>query len=77
MVNIIMDGAFNFQLNPTVDKRGGNFFQRQSVIIKIEELYNQKRIYITFGALKTVRHVVIHAWSQSEPQIFSRLDYWL
>ena len=30
--NIIMSGDFNCPLNPTVDKRGGNLFPRQSVI---------------------------------------------
>ena len=37
----LIGGDFNCPLNPTVDKRGGNLFPRQSVINTIEELQSE------------------------------------
>jgi len=73
--NIIMGGDFNCPLNPTVDKRGGNLFPRQSVINTIEELQLELDLHDIWRIKNpTMRS---YTWSQSEPQIFSRLDYWL
>ena len=73
--NIIMGRDFNCPLNPTVDKRGGNLFPRQSVINTIEELQSELDLHdISRIKNPTTR---TYTWSQSEPQTFPRLDYWL
>ena len=73
--NIIMGGDFNCPLNPTVDKRGGNFFPRQSVINTIEELQSELDLHDIWRIKNPTTHS--YSWSQSEPQIFSRLEHWL
>ena len=73
--NIIMGGDLNCPLNPTVDKRGGNLFPRQSVINIIEELQSELDLHDIWRIKNPMTRS--YTWSQSEPQIFSRLDYWL
>ena len=75
MENIIMGGDFNCPLNPTVDKRGGNLFPRQSVINITEELQSELDLYDIWRIKNPTSRS--YTWSQSEPQFFSRLDYWL
>ena len=62
-------------INPTVDKRGGNLFPRQSVINTIEELQSELDLHDIWRIKNPTTRS--YTWSQSEPQIFSRLDYWL
>ena len=73
--NIIIGGDFNCPLNPTVDKRGGNLFPRQSVINTIEELQSELDLHDIWRIKNPTTRS--YTWSQSEPPIFSRLDYWL
>ena len=73
--NIIMGGDFNRPLNPTVDKRGGNLFPRQYVINTIEELQSELDLHDIWRIKNPTTRS--YTWSQSEPPIFSRLDYWL
>ena len=73
--NIIMGGDFNCPLNPIVDKRGGNLIPRQSVINSIDHLQTELDLHDIWRIKNpTLRSFT---WSQTEPLIFSRLDYWL
>ena len=73
--NIIIGGDFNCPLNPIVDKRGGNLIPRQSVINSIGYLQSELDLHDIWRIKNpTLRSFT---WSQSEPLIFSRLDYWL
>ena len=73
--NIIMRGDFNCPLNPVIDKRGGNLTPRQSVINAIEQLKFELDLHDIWRVKNPTRRS--YTWSQSEPLIFSRLDYWL
>lgn len=73
--NIIMGGDFNCPLNPLVDKRGGNLFPRQQVINTIEELQSELDLHDVWRIKNPETRS--YTWSQAEPPIFSRLDYWL
>ena len=75
--NIVMGGDFNCPLNPTVGKRGGNLFPRQSVINTIEELQSELDLPDIWRIKNPTTRTRSYTWSQSEPKIFSRLDYWL
>ena len=66
--NIIMGGDFNCPLNPTVDKRGGNLFPRQSVINIIEELQSELDLHDIWRIKNPTTRS--YTWSQLEPQIF-------
>ena len=74
--NIIFGGDFNCPLNPAVDKRGGNLIPRRSVInAMIEQIQSEIDLHDIWRIKNpTMRS---YTWSQSEPLIFSRLDYWL
>jgi len=73
--NIVVGGDLNCPLNPVIDKRGGNMIPRQSVISIIEELQSELDLHDIWRVKNpTVRSFT---WSQSNPLIFSRLDYWL
>ena len=70
-----MGGDFNYPLDPIVDKIGGILIPRQSVINAIEELKSEFDLHdICRIKNPTLRS---YTWSQPEPPIFSRLDYWL
>ena len=66
--NIIMGGDFNCPLNPTVDKRGGKLFPRQSVINTIEELQSELDLHDIWRIKNPTTRS--YKWSQSEPQFF-------
>ena len=73
--NIIVGGDFNCPLNPVVDKRGGSLIPRQSVISTIEQLQSELDLHDIWRIKNpTIRSFT---WSQSNPLVFSRLDYWL
>ena len=72
--NIIIGGDFNCPLNPVIDKRGGNMIPRQSVNNIIEQLQSELDLHDRRIKNPTVRSFT---WSQSNPLICSRLDYWL
>ena len=73
--NIIVGGDFNCPLNPVIDKRGGNMIPRQSVINIIEQLQSELDLHDIWRIKNPT--VCSFTWSQSNPLIFSRLDYWL
>ena len=73
--NIIMGGDFNCPLNPIVDKRGGILTPRQSVINAIEHLQSELDLHDIWRIKNPTTRS--YTWSQTEPLIFSRLDYWL
>ena len=73
--NIIFGGDFDCPLNPAVVKRGGNIFPRRSVIAAIEHLQSELDVYDIWRIKNPTTRS--YTWSQSEPLIFSRLDYWL
>ena len=73
--NVVMGEDFYCPLNPTVDERGGNLFPRQSVINTIEELQSELDLHDIWHIKNLTTRS--YTWSQSEPQFFSRLDYWL
>ena len=73
--NIIFGGDFNCPLNPAVDKRGGNLIPRRSVINAIEQIQSELDLH-DIWPIKNPK-MRSYTWSQSEPLIFSRLDYWL
>ena len=73
--NIIVGGDFNCPLNPVVDKRGGSLIPRQSVISTIEQLQSELDLHDIWRIKNpTIRNFT---WSQSNPLVFLRLDYWL
>ena len=73
--NIIMGGDFNCPLNPIVDKRGGNLMPRQSVINAIESLQWELDLHDVWRIKNPTERSF--TWSQPEPLVLSRLDYWL
>ena len=73
--NIIMGGDFNCPLNPKIDKRGGTLTPRQSVINTVEQIQSELDLHDIWRVKNPTRRS--YTWSQSEPLIFSRLDYWL
>ena len=73
--NIIVSGDFNCPLNPVIDKRGSSLIPRQSVISTIEQLQSELDLHDIWRIKNpTIRSFT---WSQSNPLVFSRLDYWL
>ena len=73
--DIIIGGDFNCPLNPVIDKRGGCMIPRQSVINVIEQLQSELDLHDIWRVKNpTIRSFT---WSQSNPLVFSRLDYWL
>ena len=73
--NIIMGGDFNCPLNPILDKRGGNLMPRQSVINAIESLQWELDLHEIWRIKNPTERSF--TWSQPEPLVLSRLDYWL
>ena len=73
--NIIMGGDFNCPLNPILDKRGGNLMPRQSVINAIERLQWELDLHDIWRIKNPTERSF--TWSQPEPLVLSRLDYWL
>ena len=73
--NIIFGGDFDCPLNPAVVKRGGNIFPRRSVISAIEHLQSELDVHDIWRIKNPTTRS--YTWSQSEPLIFSRLDYCL
>ena len=73
--NIIMGGDLNCPLNPIIDKRGGNLIPRQAVIITIELLQSELDLHDIWRVKNPTKRS--YTWSQSNPLIFLRLDYWL
>ena len=73
--NIIFGGDFNCPLNHAVDKRGGNIFPRRFVIAAIEQIQSELDVHNIWRIKNPTTRS--YTWSQSEPLIFSRLDYWL
>ena len=73
--NIIMGGDFNCLLNPIVDKTGGNLMPRQSVINVIERLQWELDLHDIWRIKNPTERSF--TWSQPEPLVLSRLDYWL
>ena len=73
--NIIMGGDLNCPLNPIIDKRGGNLIPRQSLIKTIELLQSTLDLHDIWRVKNPTKRS--YTWSQSNPLIFSRLDYWL
>ena len=73
--NIIFGGDFNCPLNPVLDKRGGILIPRQSVINAIEQL----QLELDLHDIWRIRNPTTRSftWSQSQPLIFARLDFWL
>ena len=73
--DIIVGEDFNCSLNPVVDKRGGSMIPRQSVINVIEQLQSELDLHDIWRVKNpTIRSFT---WSQSNPLVFSRLDYCL
>ena len=73
--NIIVGGDFNCPLNPVIDKRGGMLVPRQSVINSIDQLQSELDLHDIWHIKNpTIRSFT---WSQPEPLILCRLDYWL
>ena len=73
--DIIVGGDFDCPLNPVIDKRGGSMIPRQSVINVIEQLRSELDLHDIWRVKNpTIRNFT---WSQSNPSVFSRLDYWL
>ena len=70
-----MGGDFNCLLNPIVDKRGENLMPRQSVINVIERLQWELDLHDIWRIKNPTERSF--TWSQSEPLVLSRLDYWL
>ena len=73
--NIIMGGDFNCPLNPILDKRGGNLMPRQSVINAIESLQWELDLHDIWRIKNPTERSF--TWSQPEPLVLSRLDYWI
>ena len=73
--NIIMGGDLNCPLNPIIDKRSGNLIPRQAVINTIELLQSELDLHDIWRVKNPTKRS--YTWSQSNPLIFSRLDYWL
>ena len=72
--NIIMGGDFNCPLNPILDKRGGNLMPRRSVINAIERLQWELDLHDIWRIKNPTERSF--TWSQPEPLVLSRLDYW-
>jgi len=70
-----MGGEINCPLNPIIDKRGGNLIPRQSVINTIESLQSELDLHDIWRVKNPTKRSF--TWSQPEPLIMSRLDYWL
>ena len=70
-----MGGDFNCLLNPIVDKTGGNLMPRQSVINVIERLQWELDLHDIWRIKNPTERSF--TWSQPEPLVLSRLDYWL
>ena len=73
--NIIMGGDLNCPLNPIIDKRSGKLIPRQAVINAIELLQSEIDLHDIWRVKNPTKRS--YTWSQSNPLIFSRLDYWL
>ena len=73
--NIIFGGDFNCPLNTAVDKRDGNLIPRTSLINAIEQIQSELDLQDIWHIKNPMMRS--YTWSQSEPLIFSRLDYWL
>ena len=73
--NIIMGGDLNCPLNPIIGKRGGNLIPRQAVINTIEMLQSKLDLHDIWRVKNQTKPS--YTSSQSNPLIFSRLDYWL
>ena len=73
--NIIMGRNFNCPLNPVVDKRGGILVPRHSVINAIEHIQWELDLHDIWRIKNPTKRSF--TWGQSQPLIFSRLDYWL
>ena len=73
--NIIMGGDLNCPLNPIIGKRGGNLIPRQAVINTIEMLQSKLDLHDIWRVKNQTK--CSYTSSQSNPLIFSRLDYWL
>ena len=69
-----MGGFFNCPLNPIVDEKGGILRPRQCVIDAIERLQWELDLH----DIRRIKNPTTRSftWSQSEPLILSRLDYW-
>lgn len=59
----------NCQLNPTVDKRGGNLIPRKSVIKTIEELKSELDLHDIWHIKNPTTRSILRI-SHSEPQFF-------
>ena len=73
--NIIYGGDFNCPLNPKFDKKGGVMVPRKKVIDNIQCLQNELDL-VDIWRIKNPQ-TKSYTWSQSAPQVFCRLDYWL
>ena len=73
--NIIIGGDFNCPFNPIMDKRGGNLDPKKKVITSIIEIMNEFDLQDIWRVKNPYKKS--YTWSQKNPRIFCRLDYWL